>query len=82
MGRRNRRRLPREPVEIGIDDLAHDGRGVGRRDEKVTFVHGALPGERVSARLTGRNRRFDEAVTLAVENASTERIEPACPWFG
>ncbi|MGK7294402.1 MAG: 23S rRNA (uracil(1939)-C(5))-methyltransferase RlmD [Candidatus Wenzhouxiangella sp. M2_3B_020] len=82
MGRRNRRRLPREPVDIGIDDLAHDGRGVGRRDEKVTFVHGALPGERVSARLTGRNRRFDEAVTLEVGNSSSDRIEPACPWFG
>ena len=48
----------------------------------MTFVHGALPGERVSARLTGRNRRFDEAVTLAVESPSAERVAPECPWFG
>ncbi|MBS3823059.1 MAG: 23S rRNA (uracil(1939)-C(5))-methyltransferase RlmD [Wenzhouxiangellaceae bacterium] len=82
MARRRRRRLPDEPVEVGISDLSHDGRGVGRIEEKVVFVHGALPGERVSARLVGRNRRFDEAVTLAVEAPSHERVEPECPWFG
>lgn len=78
---RRRRRLPDEPVELEIEDLSHDGRGVGRNDEKVTFVHRALPGERVLARLVGRNRRFDEAITLAVERASKERVEPGCPWF-
>jgi len=82
MSRRRRRRLPDAPVDIVVSDLAHDGRGVGRVDDKVTFVHGALPGETVSARLIGRNRKFDEAVTLAVESPSSERVEPACPWFG
>lgn len=82
MGRRARRRIPLEPVEVEISDLSHDGRGVGRVEDKVTFVHGALPGERVSARLTGRNRRFDEAVTLAVESPSEQRVAPECPWFG
>lgn len=67
---------------LDIHDLSHDGRGVGRYQEKVTFVHGALPDERVSARLRGRNRRFDEAVALSVEQASADRVEPRCPWFG
>ncbi|MDT8437764.1 MAG: 23S rRNA (uracil(1939)-C(5))-methyltransferase RlmD [Wenzhouxiangellaceae bacterium] len=78
---RRRRRLPVEPVALDIDDLAHDGRGVGRHDDKVTFVHGALPGERVEARIIGRNRRFDEARTVAVERASADRVTPECPWF-
>ena len=82
LGRRRSRRLPAEPVEIEIHDLAHDGRGVGRIDEKVVFVHGALPGERVHARLTGRNRKFDEAIALVVEQASADRVDPKCPWFG
>ena len=82
MARRRRRRLPDEPVEVEISDLSHDGRGVGRIDDKVVFVHGALPGERVSARLTGRNRRFDEAVVLAVDSPSSQRVSPECPWFG
>ena len=50
--------------EIEIDGLAHDGRGVGRREGKAVFVSGALPGERVRAKQTGRNRHFDEAQTL------------------
>lgn len=82
MSRRNRRRLPDEPIQLSISDLAHDGRGVGRVDDKVTFVHGALPGERVRARLTGRNRRHDEGVAVEVEQASPDRVEPACRWFG
>jgi len=82
LARRRGRRLPVEPVGVEISDLSHDGRGVGRLDDKVVFVHGALPGERVSARITGRNRRFDEAIALAVDTPSHERSEPGCPWFG
>ncbi|MDT8408176.1 MAG: 23S rRNA (uracil(1939)-C(5))-methyltransferase RlmD [Wenzhouxiangellaceae bacterium] len=82
MARKARRRIPEQPVDVEISDLSHDGRGVGRVEEKVTFVHGALPGERVSARLTARNRRFDEAVTLSVQSSSAERVAPGCQWFG
>jgi len=80
--RQRRRRLPAEPITIDIHDLSHDGRGVGRHEDKVVFVHSALPEERVHARLTGRNRRFDDALTLAVDVSSPDRVEPECPWFG
>jgi 23S rRNA (uracil1939-C5)-methyltransferase len=80
MGRR-RRRLPKEPIVVDITDLSHDGRGVGRHDEKAVFVHGALPGETVSARLIDRNRRFDEALCEQVLEASDQRVTPDCPWF-
>ena len=65
-----------------VDDLSHDGRGVATREEKKVFIHGALPGERVEARLTDRKRRYDEAETLSVLQASPDRIEPRCPHFG
>ena len=50
--------------ELDIVDLSHDGRGVARVEGKTVFVSGALPGERVRAQQTGRNRHFDEARTL------------------
>ena len=81
MGRRQRRRLPAEPITVAISDLSHDGRGVGRVGDKAVFVHGALPGEVVNARLIARNRRFDEAVCTELVQASAERVEPPCPWF-
>ncbi len=81
MGRRKRRKLPAEPVTVDVSDLSHDGRGVGRHAEKAVFVHGALPGEEVSARLVARNRRYDEAIAAQILKPSPERIEPECPWF-
>jgi 23S rRNA (uracil1939-C5)-methyltransferase len=68
--------------ELDIHDLSHDGRGVGRQDGKAVFVSGALPGETVRVRQTGRNRHFDEAETLEVLTASPDRVEPRCPHFG
>jgi len=82
MSRRSRRRPPQDPFEVAIDDLSHDGRGVATWNEKKVFIHGALPGERVSAKLTGRKRRYDEGETLEVLIPSEHRVEPLCPHFG
>lgn len=68
--------------ELVIDGLTHDGRGVGRHENKAVFVTGALVGERVLALQTGRNRHFDEAQTVTVLEPSPDRIVPKCPHFG
>ncbi len=82
MGRSRKSRLPTEAVEFEIHDLSHDGRGVSKTADKVTFVHGALPGERVMAQLKGRRRSYDEADVTRVIEPSDERVEPRCPHFG
>jgi predicted RNA-binding protein with TRAM domain len=41
-----------DEVEVTIDRLAHGGAGVGRLDGYVVFVRGAVPGDRVRARVT------------------------------
>ena len=82
MSRRRRRKFSRDPFEARVEDLSHDGRGVATRDEKKVFIHGALPGERVMARQTDRKRHYDEAEVLEVLEASPDRIEPECPYFG
>jgi len=79
---RRRRKPPADPIELSIEDLSHDGRGVATWLGKKVFIHGALPGERVIARLTDRKRSYDEGETLEVLEASEHRIEPRCPHFG
>ncbi|MFA9462044.1 23S rRNA (uracil(1939)-C(5))-methyltransferase RlmD [Thiohalorhabdus methylotrophus] len=69
-------------VEVRIDDLDHEGRGVGRVDDKVVFVDGALPGERVSCRYIKEGRHYDQARLEAVLEASPDRTAPPCPVFG
>jgi len=82
VSRRRRQRLPADPVTVVVTDLAHDGRGVGRSaDGKAVFVHGALPGETVRARLFARSRKHDEGQTVEVVQASPDRVETPCPWF-
>ena len=68
-------------LEVASLDL--EGRGVARRaDGKVVFVEGALPGERVSVRVTRRKNQWEQAETLAVLRESAQRVRPACPHFG
>jgi 23S rRNA (uracil1939-C5)-methyltransferase len=63
-------------------DLDHDGRGVARIGGKVTFIRGALPGERVRYRRYRVGTQADEGELTAVEQASPDRVEPRCAHFG
>lgn len=78
---RGARQLP-SSHELAIEDLNSDGQGVGRLDGRVVFVPGALPGEFVTIRTAARRRRFKRAELLAVQQASPDRVEPACEYFG
>ncbi len=66
-----------------IEQLDYDGRGVARVDDKVVFIDGALPGERVRFRYGRRRRRYDTGVALEVITPAPERVaQPPCPHFG
>jgi 23S rRNA (uracil1939-C5)-methyltransferase len=69
-------------VEVDVTDLSHDGRGVAHVDGKAVFVTGALAGERVRLRFTGKHRHYDEAAVEEVLKASPQRVMPRCPHFG
>jgi len=79
---RRRRQRPAEPRELGIESLSHEGRGIAHVNGKTVFVSGALPGERVLARVQRSSRKFDEASTLEVLEASPSRIAPRCAAYG
>jgi len=49
---------------------------------KAVFVADALPGERVRAEPTARNRHYDEARTVEVLRAAPDRVTPRCAHFG
>ncbi|MEX1665879.1 class I SAM-dependent RNA methyltransferase [Zhongshania arctica] len=66
------------PIELKIDSLADDGRGVARHDNKVVFIADALPGETVLAKASRLHKRFDEAELLDIITASADRVAPIC----
>src|SRR5215475_5253007 len=75
-----------DELDLRVDSLAFGGNGVARTDGGyVVFVSGAVPGDRVWAQVTKRNRRYAEARTIELLEAGPDRIEPVAahpgaPW--
>lgn len=80
MTRREKMRA-RPPVELLIDRLSHEGRGISQVDGKLIFVEGALPGETVRATYYATHKKYDEARTQEVLSASADRVTPPCQHF-
>lgn len=49
---------------------------------QVVFVTGGLPGELVEVQLYRRKKSFIKANVRVVEEASSDRVEAPCPYFG
>lgn len=65
--------------DLEITALASDGRGLGRFDNKVFFVAGALPGDLVRCRILEDKGSFAQAVKLQCLKEAPGRITPLCP---
>lgn len=75
-----KRSLP-GPVEIKIESLSHDGRGITRLDGKKLFIDNALPGETVLFKYRRRRPRYDEGEAIEILSPSADRVEPPCKHF-
>ncbi|MEQ2009036.1 MAG: class I SAM-dependent RNA methyltransferase [Limisphaerales bacterium] len=73
---------PGQIITVTIHDLAFGGEGVGRLDELVVFVPFVIPGETVEAAVTEVKKKFARARLVRVLQASAERVETPCPYFG
>jgi len=69
-------------IEADIHALNAVGEGVGSVDGLTVFIEGALPQERVEARLIQMKKRYARGSLLACKSPSPERREPVCPVFG
>ncbi|HET8822450.1 MAG TPA: 23S rRNA (uracil(1939)-C(5))-methyltransferase RlmD [Thermoleophilaceae bacterium] len=72
-----------DELELTIDRLAYGGAGVARTETGyVVFVRGAVPGDRVRARIGKSKRSWAEANVEELLDPSPERIEPKAPHPG
>lgn len=94
MNRKNKRRpgapaadlsgLPVAKNEEYIADivgLGHDGEGVGRVNGFTLFIQGALPGEKVRAKVLKVKKQYGYAKLLEIIEASPDRIDAPCPIY-
>jgi len=80
--RRNKRNLPDGAIQLEIERLSHEGRGIALNKGKIAFVDGSLTGETVTARYLNSRSRYDELKVDTVLQSSPDRVTPTCPFFG
>jgi tRNA/tmRNA/rRNA uracil-C5-methylase (TrmA/RlmC/RlmD family) len=77
-------------VELELHGMTHGGEAVGRLPDdapdgsqgKACFVAYAIPGERVRVRLVEQRKRWARGELIEVVEASADRVEPPCPYYG
>jgi len=63
-------------IELSVDRAAQGGRMIARLDGAIVLVSGAIPGERVRARITERRHGVSFAEAMEVIEASPDRRDP------
>ncbi|WP_313641030.1 23S rRNA (uracil(1939)-C(5))-methyltransferase RlmD [Paenibacillus sp.] len=67
-----------DEVMLDIIGMTHEGEGVGRVEGFTLFVQGALPGEKVWAKVLKTKKQYGYAKLLNLVEASSARIAAPC----
>ncbi|WBF65791.1 MAG: 23S rRNA (uracil(1939)-C(5))-methyltransferase RlmD [Candidatus Kinetoplastibacterium crithidii] len=67
-------------LEINSVDL--NARGISRYNNKVIFVDGVLPGEKVLVDIVKKTKKYDLAILKQILMQSNFRRKPFCEYFG
>jgi 23S rRNA (uracil1939-C5)-methyltransferase len=81
---------PRQPQQhrreqtflVDIESIGYGGVGLGKRGRKTVSVPFTIPGERVLARTVREDDTLITAEGIRLEDASADRVYPACAAFG
>ncbi len=65
-------------IELDVDSLGYDGRGIARFNGRACFISGALPKERVKAEIVSANNKRVEAKLIKVLDPADYRVRPSC----
>lgn len=65
-------------VQIEIEDIGHDGEGIGKVEGYTLFVKDAVIGDCVLARITKTKKNYGYARVEKVVTPSSFRVEPKC----
>ena len=66
---------------VEIIKLDHQGRGIGKINNKIIFVPNTLPGEIVEIKITNEKKNYIEGQVIKYIKTSKRRIKPQCPYY-
>jgi 23S rRNA (uracil1939-C5)-methyltransferase len=68
--------------KVLVEQYAAEGKSLSRRDGKVIFIEGVVPGDVVDVRLSKSKKDWAEGHPLQFHEYSAERVVPFCQHFG
>jgi 23S rRNA (uracil1939-C5)-methyltransferase len=68
--------------QVEITDISSEGLAIGRINDMVVFVKGAVPGDVVDVEITRKKSNYREGKAIVFHTLSDRRTEPVCQHFG
>ena len=68
-------------IEVDIESLSYGGDGFAKYNDIAVFVQKGLPGQKLEAVITKKNKKFLKAKALNILKKSPDQIEPKCTHF-
>jgi len=72
---------PEEKYEILINNVSHQGEGIGRVENFAVFVPGAIKGEKIEVKITEIRKNFARGKLEKIILPSLNRVKPPCSVF-
>ncbi|MEW9501916.1 23S rRNA (uracil(1939)-C(5))-methyltransferase RlmD [Jeotgalibacillus marinus] len=68
-------------IQLTIEDLTHEGHGVGKVDGYPLFIPNALPGEKINVKVIKTSKNYGFGRLMEWHEKSPNRVEPPCPVY-
>lgn len=69
-------------MEVTITKLNHEGKGITKIDNKITFIPNILVKEVADIEITKEYKKFNLGKVTKYISTSDNRVVPACPYYG
>ena len=70
-----------QTIDLEIEDLTHEGNGVGKVDGYPVFTPFVQPGEKAAIKIVKVNKKFAFGKLIQLHEQSQHRVEPPCNVF-
>ena len=68
-----------DTVTVEIQDMSHDGSGIGKAEGYTLFIKDAVIGDTVEVKVMKAKKNYGYARLMKVLTPSQDRTEPRCP---
>ncbi len=72
----------KEIFGVEIIRAAAEGKSIGKLEEQIVFVTGAVPGDVVDVRITKKKKSYLEGTVINFQRKSSDRVEAICQHYG